>query len=360
MGMKTISTSSGRDRFLLKGSKQNLSRNRTGTAVKSYAGVPHLKGDTSYNRVLARLARSTQKSASFNFGGFSALFDVQKLRLRHPILVSTTDGVGTKLEVARLLGKHDTIGIDLVAMCVNDLITCGAKPVLFLDYFASGAFDQKKTIEVISGIARGCREAGCALVGGETAIMPDFYADSRYDLAGFSVGVVDQQKMIDGRGVKHGDVLLGLASSGFHSNGFSLLRKVFTKRELSGKIGLKLLEPTRIYVVPVLEAARKVRIKAIAHITGGGFYDNLPRVLPKSLGARIERGSWPIQPLFFEVQKRARYSNRQMFHTFNMGIGLILVLGNEDIRKTQQILKTRKVSSWVIGKVVKGGKIQIS
>ncbi|MBI4358906.1 MAG: phosphoribosylformylglycinamidine cyclo-ligase [Candidatus Omnitrophica bacterium] len=327
--------------------------------TESYAEVPHLKGDASFNRALAKIAASTQGETRFPFGGFSALCDIHKFGLRRPILVSTTDGVGTKLELARLLGKHDTIGIDLVAMCVNDLITSGAKPIFFLDYFAAGKFDRKKTLAVLKGIAQGCREAGCALVGGETAIMPGFYANSKYDLAGFAVGLVEKSKVINGRMARAGDVLLGLASSGFHSNGFSLLRKVFTKRELSGKIGFKLLKPTRIYAAPVLEVTRKVRVKAIAHITGGGFCDNLPRVLPKGLGARIERGSWPIEPLFFEVQRRARYSNRQMFHTFNMGIGMLLVMGRLDVDAAGDFLKKFKIQSWPIGVVEKGGKILI-
>ena len=327
--------------------------------VESYAGVPHLKSDRSYNETLAKLARSTQGKVQSRFGGFSALVDFQKLGYRCPLLVSTTDGVGTKLELARLLGKHDTIGIDLVAMCVNDLITSGAQPIFFLDYFASGAFDRKRTIEVIKGIAKGCRESGCALLGGETAIMPGFYADSTYDLAGFAVGAVEKSKAIDGRAVKAGDVLLGLASSGFHSNGFSLLRKIFTKKELSGTMGRTLLTPTRIYVKPLLELIQKISVSAIAHITGGGFYDNLPRVLPKGLTARIVKKSWPVQKLFFEVQSRARYSERQMYHTFNMGIGLVLVLKRFDARLAQQILKKYRIDSWVIGVVEKGHEVVI-
>ena len=327
--------------------------------LEAYAGVPHLKGDRSYNRTLAKFARSTQKTAEVKFGGFSALFDIQKLKFRHPILVSTTDGVGTKLDLARLLGKHDTIGIDLVAMCVNDLLTCGAQPIIFLDYFATGKFDRAKTINVVKGIAQGCREAGCALVGCATAVMPDCYTDSKYDLAGFSVGLVERSKAIDGRKVKVGDVLLGLASSGFHSNGYSLLRKIFTQKELSGKIGRKLLTPTRIYVKPVLEIVRKVQVGAIAHITGGGFYDNLPRVLPKGLGARIMKRSWPIEALFSEVQERAHYSDREMFHTFNMGIGMVFILRRPDVKEVQHILDKSRISSWIIGVVKKGNDILI-
>ena len=327
--------------------------------VEAYAGVPHLKSDRAYNGALRKLARSTQGKIQSRFGGFSALVDFQKLGYRHPLLVSTTDGVGTKLDLARILRKHDTIGIDLVAMCVNDLITCGAQPIFFLDYFASGAFDQKRTVEVIKGIAKGCREAGAALLGGETAIMPGFYADSTYDLAGFAVGAVEKAKVIDGHTVKAGDVLLGLASSGFHSNGFSLLRKVFSRKELSGTIGRTLLTPTRIYVKPILELIGKISVGAIAHITGGGLYDNLPRVLPKSLGAKIVKKSWPVQKLFFEVQNRARYSERQMYHTFNMGIGMVLILKRFDAALAQQMLKKHRIDSWVIGVVEKGREVVI-
>lgn len=324
----------------------------------SYAGVPHLKGDSSYNRALASLAKSTQKNHASRFGGFSALFDIKKLNLKHPLIVATTDGVGTKLDLARLLGKHDTIGIDLVAMCVNDLITCGARPAFFLDYFAAGKFDKKKTIEVIRSISRGCIEAECSLIGGETAIMPDFYDDSKYDIAGFSVGFVEQSKVIDGRHIKSGDVLLGIESSGFHSNGYSLLRKIFNKNELLGKIGHELLIPTRIYVKPVLEIIKRIPVHAIAHITGGGFYDNLPRVLSKGLGAQIIR-SWKIKDLFFEVQKRANYRDDQMYHTFNMGIGMVLILDRSDVQAAQNTLKKFKLLSWVIGTVKKGKGVTI-
>lgn len=325
----------------------------------SYAGVPHLKGDRSYNRTLAALAKSTQKNHPTAFGGFSALFDIQKFNLKHPLIVATTDGVGTKLDLANRLGKHDTIGFDLVAMCVNDLITCGARPAFFLDYFASGTFDKKKTIDVLRSISKACIEADCALIGGETAIMPGFYDDSKYDLAGFSVGFVERSKVIDGKHVKTGDVLLGIQSSGFHSNGYSLLRKVFTKNELSGKIGRELLTPTRIYVKPVMDIIKHVSVHAIAHITGGGFYDNLPRVLPKGLGARMIRGSWKMKDLFREVQKRANYTDEQMYHTFNMGIGMILVLDRSHVSQAQNLLRQHKLESFVIGTVKPGRGVLI-
>ena len=322
--------------------------------TQSYAGVPHLKADKPFNRALSSLARSTQKNGQLPFGGFSALFDIQKFKLKHPLIVSTTDGVGTKLEVAKFQKKHDTIGIDLVAMCANDLIACGAKPIFFLDYFAAGKYDKKRTLEIIGGIAKGCKQAECALIGGETAIMPGFYESARYDLAGFAVGLVESSKVIDGQAVKKDDVLLGIESSGFHSNGYSLLREVFTEKELSGKVGKELLIPTHIYVQAVLDLISKIEIKAIAHITGGGFRDNLPRVLPKGLGAKIVRKSWPIRNLFFEVQKRARYSDDQMYHTFNMGIGMVLVLERSDVKSAQRILDKHKFNSWIIGTMKRG------
>ncbi len=329
------------------------------TTSGSYADVPHLKGDPSFNRTLASIARSTQKNGQSSFGGFSALFDIKKFNLKHPLVVATTDGVGTKLDLARILNKHDTIGIDLVAMCVNDLITCGARPAFFLDYFAAGKFDKKKTTEVIGSVAKGCIEAECSLIGGETAIMPDFYENSKYDLAGFAVGFVEQSEVVDGRHVKTGDVLLGIESSGFHSNGYSLLRKVFTKNELAGKIGRRLLRPTRIYVRPILEIVKRVSVKAIAHITGGGFFDNLPRVLPKKLGVKIIRNSWRIDELFLEVQKRANYKDDQMYHTFNMGIGMVIILDRSDAQSAQTILKKHHLLSWVIGTVKQGSGVTI-
>lgn len=324
------------------------------------AGVPHLKGDLSYNRQLAHwIERSKIPGVIGKPGGFSSLFDLRKLRLRDPLLVSTTDGVGTKLELARLLAKHDTIGIDLVAMCVNDLVTTGAKPLFFLDYLAAAKFNPQVTAEVLKGIVHACREAGCALAGGETAIMPGFYEDSKYDLAGFAVGVVERKRLIDGKKIQLGDRLLGLASSGFHSNGYSLLRKIFHARELKGAIGRKLLTPTRIYVKPVLEVLRKTPVRGIVNITGGAFYDNLPRVLPKGRGALIDTGCWPRPELFEVVRRRGNISRFEMFHTFNQGIGMILILEKRYLSRAQSILKQFRISSWEIGRVIPGRGVQI-
>ena len=329
------------------------------------AGVPHLKGDPAYNRKITSLIKSSltpevrRATGGAHRLGFASLFDLKKAKVRDPLIVSTTDGVGTKLELARLLGKHDTIGIDLVAMCVNDLLTMGARPLFFLDYFATGKFHPEVTAEVLKGIVTGCRQAGCALVGGETAIMPGFYGDSKYDLAGFAVGVVERGRVIDGRKIRKGDRILGLASTGFHSNGYSLLRKVFRERELGGRRGRELLTPTRIYVKPVLDVLKKIEVRGIVNITGGGLYDNLPRVIPRSLGARIDSQGWPRPALFDEVRRRGNLSSRNLFRTFNMGVGMVLILEEKFVRAAQSVLGRHKIKSWDIGEVVKGKGVEI-
>ena len=350
------------------------------------AGVPHLKGDAGYNRKITKLIRSTQIPGVLGSAtGFAALFDFKKTGVSDPLLVTSTDGVGTKLEVARLQDRHDTIGIDLVAMCVNDLITCGARPIIFLDYFATGRFDEGTAFEVLEGITEGCREAGCALVGGETAIMPGFYTAhakngrpknvgeprrsksgkagkkgfSQYDLAGFSVGLVDRRRIIDGRAVRKGDVLLGLESSGFHSNGYSLLRKIFTENDLRGKIGRELLTPTRIYVQPVLKLLKSVPLSGIINITGGGVYDNIPRVLPKGMGAVIRQGSWPVPKLFELVKDSGNIHGFEMLRTFNCGIGMVLILKGRDAVRAQKLLARMKIRSWVIGETVRGEAVEV-
>lgn len=323
------------------------------------AGVSIDKGNEFVRRIKP-LAKPTHIPGVLSgIGGFSALFDIQPFHARHPLIVGTTDGVGTKLDIARITGKHDTIGIDLVAMCVNDLITCGARPLFFLDYFATGKLRLQESVSVIRGIVKGCREAGCALIGGETAEMPGFYQNEQYDLAGFAVGLVDQSEVINGKSVKKGDTVLGLASSGFHSNGYSLVRKLYSKDELKGSIGRKFLTPTRIYVKPILHLIQKLNVKAIAHITGGGFYDNIPRVIPKGLGISIDKRSWPIPPLFWQVMERAKLDLREMFRTFNMGIGMVLVLSRGDVLRAKKILKSFSVESWEIGRVVSAKGVTI-
>lgn len=323
------------------------------------AGVSIDKGNEFVRRIKP-LAKSTSIPGIVSgIGGFSALFDIKSLGLKHPLIVSSTDGVGTKLQVAQFTGCHETIGIDLVAMCVNDLVTCGAKPLFFLDYYAMGKLKLEQSVSMMKGIVKGCRDAGCALIGGETAEMPGFYDEDKYDLAGFAIGVVDKSKVIDGVDVKRGDVVIGLASSGFHSNGYSLVRKLYSKVELSGSIGKKFLTPTKIYVKPVLDLISKVKVKALAHITGGGFYDNIPRVIPSGLGVIVQKNSWQVPPLFWQVMERAQVSSHEMFRTFNMGIGMIAVVGKKDVQKTQKILSAFSIKSWVIGEMVKGSGVKI-
>jgi phosphoribosylformylglycinamidine cyclo-ligase len=331
------------------------------------AGVPHLKGDPAYNRKIAQLIGSTRVPGVLGSAtGFAALFDCSKTGVRDPLLVASTDGVGTKLEIARLQGRHDTVGIDLVAMCVNDIITCGAKPAFFLDYFAAGKFEPPVVHEVLKGITVGCRQAGCALIGGETAIMPGFYAGAgrglaaEYDLAGFSVGVVDRRRVVTGEAIREGDRLLGLASTGFHSNGYSLLRKIFSKKELSGKIGTALLTPTRIYVRPVLALLEKTPLKGIINITGGGFYDNLPRVIPQGLGARIDRSRWVCPKVFERVGQSGSIEIKEMYRTFNMGIGMVLIVRKADVRESIAFLARRfRLKAWEIGSVVRGRGVEV-
>ncbi|MBI4388166.1 MAG: phosphoribosylformylglycinamidine cyclo-ligase [Candidatus Omnitrophica bacterium] len=316
------------------------------------AGVNVDKGNEFVRRIKP-LAKSTNVPGLVSgIGGFSALFDIGVLHYKQPLIVSTTDGVGTKLELAQLTGIHDTVGIDLVAMCVNDLVTCGAKPLFFLDYFATGKLELKESEAIIRGIVKGCCEAGCTLTGGETAEMPGFYEAKQYDLAGFAIGAVEKSKVIDGKSVKKGDSVLGLASSGFHSNGFSLVRKLYSKSELSGGIGKKFLTPTRIYVKPILSLIKKVHVKALAHITGGGFYDNIPRVLPKGLGVLIDMRSWEIPPLFWQVMERGSVSLNEMFRTFNMGIGMVAVVSSRDVSQAKKILKSFSINAFEIGQIV--------
>jgi phosphoribosylformylglycinamidine cyclo-ligase len=272
--------------------------------------------------------------------------------------VASTDGVGTKLELARLLNKHDTIGIDLVAMCVNDLITSGAQPLFFLDYYASGKFQTGVIGEVLKGVTEGCRQSGCALVGGETAIMPGFYTDKKtalaaqYDVAGFSVGAVDRKRVVTGKKIKAGDVILGIQSSGFHSNGYSLIRKIFSEKELRGAVGKKLLIPTIIYVKPVLALVKKLPVNGIVNITGGGFYDNLPRVIPEGLGADIDRAAWKVPEIFRTAQNAGGISDHEMYKTFNMGVGMVVILEKRHVTAAQKVLKSFKLNSWAIGKIV--------
>jgi phosphoribosylformylglycinamidine cyclo-ligase len=303
-----------------------------------------------------RFAAATHfKGVVSDIGSFGGLFKPDWKRFRDPLLVSSTDGVGTKLKVAFLADKHDTVGIDLVAMSVNDCLCAGAEGLFFLDYIATGKIRSSVLRDVVKGISNGCRESGYALIGGETAEMPGMYAAGEYDLAGFAVGIVGKKDVIDGRSTKAGDVVIGLASSGLHSNGYSLVRKVFNTKELK-KYALELLAPTRLYCKSVLAVKKAVPIKGIANITGGAFYDKIPRIIPKGLAIDIDKHSWPVPWIFELIQKRGNIDDHEMYRTLNMGIGMVVVVSKQYVDKAQMILKQHGVPSYVIGKVVKGKK----
>jgi len=316
------------------------------------AGVDIDKADAFIKKIKPLLEKTGRPEVLGKLGGFSGLFMPQIKGKKDPVLVSSTDGVGTKLLLADLLQKYDTVGIDLVAMCVNDVIVTGAEPLFFLDYIACGKLDENKLYALMKGIARGCQKAGCALIGGETAELPGMYTGEKLDLAGFSVGIVEKNKIIDGSTCEPGDKVIGLASSGLHSNGFSLVRKIFTKEEMKGKLGLELLKPTRIYVKPVLQAAKKVRLKALAHITGGGFQENIPRVLPKGLVAKIREDAWPIPQIFKQIKKQGGVEEKEMFRTFNMGIGLVVIVESRSARHAVDIFQDLGQKAWIIGELV--------
>lgn len=291
-------------------------------------------------------------------GAFGSLFELGAKKYKNPVLVSSTDGVGTKLLVAKAVGKHDTVGIDLVAMNVNDILCAGARPLFFLDYIACGRLDVKVLKAVVKGITAGCRMADCALVGGETAEMPGMYAADDYDLAGFAVGVVEKDKVINGARIQAGDQLIGLPSSGLHSNGFSLVRKVFST-EQQRKLAGELLKPTRIYVREVLPLVRKFSIKGIAHITGGAFYEKLTKILPAGKCFLVERGSWPVPEIFQIIQKQGTIQTREMFRTFNMGIGLAIVVAREDVAAVRAFLRRQKTRHYLTGEVINDKKNKI-
>ncbi len=323
------------------------------------AGVDIDAGDNIVENIKPYAKRTMRPGVLAGIGGFGALFRVPK-SYKEPVLVSGTDGVGTKLKLAFELKRHDTVGIDLVAMSVNDILTLGAEPRFFLDYYACGKLDVKSATQVIKGIAAGCEQAGCALIGGETAEMPDMYPAGEYDLAGFAVGVAEKSKIINGKSIKPGDVILGLASDGAHSNGYSLIRKIIsTKRvNLSSKLDgtpLKelILAPTRIYVKPVLALAKKVPLKGIAHITGGGLVENIPRVLSAGLCARIDQSAWPMPPLFTWLQQQGNVADSEMHRVFNCGIGLIIVVSPADAARAQAMLTRAGETVWRIGEVTR-------
>ena len=326
------------------------------------AGVNLEAGYDVVRRIKKHVASTNRPGVMGNIGAFGGMFDLASLGYREPVLVSGTDGVGTKLKLAFAMDKHDTVGIDAVAMCVNDVLAQGAEPLVFLDYVAVGHNEPAKVEAIVAGVAEGCRQAGCALVGGETAEMPGMYTDGEYDIAGFTVGCVEKSNLIDGSKVKAGDVLVGIASSGVHSNGFSLVRKVvadagFDFKDLCPEffgdrmIGEVLLTPTRIYVKQVLEVIRNCEVHGVAHITGGGFDENIPRILHEGQGIEIEEGSWEILPVFGFLEKYGRIPHREMFNIFNMGIGMVIALDASEARKAIEILRAAGEEASVIGRV---------
>ena len=327
------------------------------------AGVDITAGYKAVELMKSHIARTMTKNVVSDIGGFGGLFELDMTGITRPILVSGTDGVGTKLKIAFLMDKHDTVGIDCVAMCVNDIICCGAKPLIFLDYIACGKNVPEKIAAIVAGVAEGCVQAGCALIGGETAEMPGFYPVDEYDLAGYSTGVVDRAKIVDNKKIEEGDVIIALPSSGVHSNGFSLVRKVFDIENadlkapveaLGGKsLGETLLTPTKIYVKPMLSLFEAVTVKAVSHITGGGFYENIPRSIPDGFGAKIKKDSVRILPIFKLIAETGNICERDMFNTFNMGVGMSIVVSKNEADKALEVLKAAGEDAYVIGEIVK-------
>lgn len=328
------------------------------------AGVDIEAGYEVVNKIKKHTERTKRLGVMGQLGGFGGVFDLSELNMTEPVLVSGTDGVGTKLMLAFMMDKHDTIGIDCVAMCVNDIVVQGAEPLYFLDYIATGKANPAKIEQIVSGIADGCEQAGSALIGGETAEMPGLYEEDEYDLAGFSVGACEKSQLVTGDNVGEGDVLIGLASSGIHSNGYSLVRKIFFQDhsldidtkipELKHSLGEELLVPTKIYVKPVLEALKQFPIHAMAHITGGGFIENIPRMLPDGYGAVIEKGSWPVLPIFNVLKKYGDLREDEMFNIFNMGIGFVVAVPAQEAEKALRMFIEQGENAYKIGAVVKG------
>ncbi len=333
------------------------------------AGVDITAGYKAVELMKTHIKRTMTPGVCSDIGGFGGLFSLDT-SIKNPVLVSGTDGVGTKLKLAFLMDKHDTVGIDCVAMCVNDVICCGAKPLFFLDYIAVGKNVPERVAAIVSGVAEGCVQSGAALIGGETAEMPGFYPVDEYDLAGFAVGIVDKEKIVDNKSMEEGDVVIAIPSSGVHSNGFSLVRKVFDIEnadikqplaELNGKsLGETLLTPTKIYVKSILKLIESVKVKSISHITGGGFYENIPRSIPDGFGAKIDRKAVRILPIFDLIAKAGNVSERDMFNTFNMGVGMSVVVAKEQAEKAIEILKACGEDAYVMGEIVKSdNKIEI-
>lgn len=327
------------------------------------AGVDVEAGYRAVGLMKEFIKRTYDKNVIGDIGGFGGMYSLGLEGMKQPVLVAGTDGVGTKLQLAFIMDKHDTVGQDCVAMCVNDVVCQGARPLFFLDYIATGRLKPEKVAQIVKGVADGCIQAGCALIGGETAEMPGFYKDEEYDIAGFAVGIVDRSKIVDGSTVQEGDVLIGLASSGVHSNGYSLVRRLvlydkyrLEERcdELGCTVGEELLKPTRIYVKGILNVLKGYKVKGIAHITGGGFVENIPRMLPEGLVAQIQLGSWPVLPIFELIKRWGNIEEGEMFNTFNMGIGMVLACSPQDVDGIISQLKGDGYPSYIIGRVVKG------
>ncbi len=327
------------------------------------AGVDIDRANLFVEKIKPLVKMTTRKEVMSGIGGFGALFRLDMEKYRNPVLVSSTDGVGTKLKIAQMMDRHDTVGIDLVAMSVNDVIVQGAEPLFFLDYIATGKIGVEKSVKIVEGIARGCREAGCALIGGETAEMPGFYADDEYDLAGFCVGIVEQERLIDGSAVRVGDRIIGLASSGVHSNGFSLARKVLFEQGglragdfaagLERPVGEELLTPTKIYVKSLLNLLKNFNVKGLVHITGGGFVDNIPRIVPSPCAAVIGRKQWPVPPIFRVIQEMGNVEDAEMFRVFNMGIGMIVIVPDKEAVDAMERLAMLGEKPYMLGAIEK-------
>lgn len=330
------------------------------------AGVNIEAGYEAVKRMKSHVERTARKGIMGTFGGFGGMFDLSELNLKEPVLISGTDGVGTKLKLAFMVDKHDTIGVDCVAMCVNDIVAQGAEPLYFLDYVALGKAEPAKIEQIVKGVADGCVQSGAALIGGETAEMPGLYDEDEYDLAGFAVGACEKATIVTGEKIAEGDVLVGIASSGVHSNGYSLVRKIVFEDngyaidavvegyETLGKIGEALLTPTKLYAKPVMEMLKETDIDGMAHVTGGGFYENLPRMMPEGLAAEVDLGTWPVLPIFEFLKEKGQLADKDLYNVFNMGIGFVIAVKSEEADKIIEIAEKHGEKAYTIGRVVKG------
>ena len=339
-----------------------MTASETAASKYSEAGVDIDKGNAFISRIKNIVSATHSRTVLDNIGGFSGLFSIGNANCKDPVLIASTDGVGTKLKIAQLCNRHDTIGIDLVAMCVNDIIVSGAKPLFFLDYFSCSSLDLEEATDVVKGIAEGCKQAACSLIGGETAEMPGLYQPGDYDLAGFSVGIAERNKIIDGSDVRVGNKIIGLASSGLHSNGFSLVRKIIfedlglsvtdTVEELGCTVGEELIKPTKIYVQSVLGVFNRFTLNSLVHNTGGGFIDNIPRMLPKGCRAVVDKDSWEKPPIFSFLQEKGQIPEAEMYRTFNMGIGMMAVVNEDDVEAIMQHFRAMGEEPFMIGEIL--------